>query len=67
MTIEFKRPQPPTKKNPLEEALLEIASDIGVPRNRWEQTWYDLAKKVGYTEDQIEAEAIRKRQEITKP
>lgn len=29
--------------------LLEIAANIDVPRNKWEQAWYDLAGTVVYT------------------
>lgn len=58
MTIEAPQVE---DKNPLQKVLFNIAVDIDVPANRWERIWYELALKVGYTEEQIEKEASKKR------
>ncbi len=63
MTIET---PPSEEKNALQEALLEIAANIGVPRNSWEEKWYDLAVKVGNTQAEVEAAAAKKRPQLTK-
>jgi len=53
--------------NLLQRALLEIAAEIDVPRNKWEQAWYDLAITVGNTQAEIEAKAAEKRPKLIKP
>lgn len=61
MTIETR---PLIEKNALQKVLLEIAAKIDVPRNLWEQAWYDLAEKVGYTTEEIEKEAVKNRPKL---
>lgn len=63
MTIET---PPSEEKNALQKALLGIAAKIDVPRNSWEEKWYDLAVKVGNTQAEVEAAAAKKRPQLTK-
>lgn len=58
---------PSNEKNALQKVLFDIAVDIDVPTNRWERTWFDLALKVGWTEEGIEKEAAKKRPKLITP
>jgi len=62
MTIESVPPKP--KKDLLQETLLNIAAEIDVPRNNWEQVWVDVARSVGITPAEIEAAAAKKRPKL---
>ncbi len=64
MTIES---GPPVERSFLQKALLGIAAEIDAPRNRWEKALYDLAGKVGYSQEEIEAEAAKKRPKLIQP